>query len=264
MLPQGAHTQIMGQPHAKSPASPPGPPPGPTGSSAEVSTPASPAGQPPPAGAAARFLRVEHLPAGYAPDRQIALTLTLAAAIAALGGGLAARARLVDWLLMPAFFAVANFIEWMVHRNPMHRPLKPRIMYRNHAQLHHLAFTDRNMPIEDARELGLVLMPWYTMLGLFLVASPFMLLAGFVRGPGLAGVFLIAAVAYFLTYEALHALYHLSDETLDRVGIGRLGAFRRAQAHHRRHHVLDRMAHVNFNVTFPWMDHLFGTKERPE
>jgi len=254
----------MGPAHPKNLASPPGPPPGVADSAAGATTPISSAGPPLPTGAAARFVRVEHLPAGYAPGRPIALTLTLAAAIAALGGELAARARTIDWLLMPVFFLVANFIEWMVHRNPMHRPLTPRIMYRNHAQLHHLAFTDRNMPIEGARELGLVLMPWYTMLGLFLIASPFILLAGFVRGPGLAGVFLIAAVAYFLIYEALHALYHLSDQTLDRVGIGGVRAFRRAQAHHRRHHVLDRMAHVNFNVTFPWMDHLFGTKERPQ
>jgi hypothetical protein len=220
--------------------------------------------EPSPTAAEARFIRAEHLPTDYAPGRQIARTLTIAAAIAALGVALAARARPIDWLLMPVFFVVANFIEWMVHKNPMHRPLTPRILYRNHAQLHHLAFTERNMPIASARELGLVMMPWYTMLGLFAVASPILLLAGFVRGPGLAGVFLLAAVAYFLIYETLHALYHLTDAALDRAGIGRLRIFRRRQAHHMRHHVLGRMAHVNFNVTFPWMDWLFGTAEKPE
>ncbi len=62
------------------------------------------------------------------------------------------------------------------------------------------------------------MMPWYTMLGLFVVASPIMALAGVLRGPGLAGVFLLGAVAYFLCYETLHALYHLPDATLDRAG----------------------------------------------
>jgi len=279
----------MGQSSATRPAGPPaeGPPlgvpsgPAPPASTAETLRPTAetptptaavrtpPAAAPPPIEAptptaGARFVRAEHLPAGYAPGRQIAQTLAIASALAALGGALASRARPTDWLLMPVFFVVANFIEWMVHRNPMHRPLTPRIMYRNHAQLHHLAFTESNMPITGARELGLVMMPWYTMLGLFVVASPILLVAGFLRGPGLAGIFLLAAVAYFLMYEALHALYHLSDATLDRAGIGRLGAFRRRQAHHRRHHVLGRMAHVNFNVTFPWMDRLFGTTEKPE
>jgi hypothetical protein len=213
--------------------------------------------------AAARFVRAEHLDPGYAPGRHIALTATLAGLIAAGGALLARHARPVDWAMAPAFFVVANFIEWMVHRHPMHRPLQPRIMYRNHAMLHHLAFTEVNMPVTRPAELGLVMMPWYTMLGLFVVASPVLVLAGVLRGPGLSGVFLLAADAYFLMYETLHALYHLPDATLDRVGIGRWRWFRALRAHHAHHHVLGRMAHVNFNVTFPLMDRLLGTNEPP-
>jgi len=192
----------------------------------------------------------------------MALTLALAAALATLGVALASRARAADWLGLPVFLVIANFIEWMVHRNPMHRPLRPRLLYKNHAQLHHLAFTDANMVIDRTVDLGLIMMPWYTMLGLFAVASPIMAIAGVLRGPGLAGVFLLGAVAYFLCYETLHALYHLPDATLDRAGIGRLRAFRRLQAHHRHHHILGRMAAVNFNVTVPLMDRLFGTLEK--
>ncbi len=209
-----------------------------------------------------RFVRAEHIAAGYSPWRHMALTLALATALATLGVALAVRARAGDWLLLPGFLVIANFLEWMVHRNPMHRPLRPRIMYRNHAQLHHLAFTDGRMVIGKTDELGLIMMPWYTMLGMFLIASPVMVLAGVLRGPGLAGVFLVGAVAYFLCYETLHALYHLPDATLDRAGIGRVRAFRRLQAHHRHHHILGRMAAVNFNVTFPLMDRLFGTLEK--
>jgi sterol desaturase/sphingolipid hydroxylase (fatty acid hydroxylase superfamily) len=215
-----------------------------------------------PSSAAAKFVRAEHIPAGYSPWRHMALTLAIASALATLGVALAWRARPSDWLLAPVFFVVANFIEWMVHRNPMHRPLQPRIMYRNHAQLHHIAFTERNMEIARTPELGLIMMPWYTMIGMFVITSPVLVIAGLLRGPALAGVFLLVAVAYFLTYETLHALYHLPDATLDRLGVGRLRAFRKLQAHHRHHHVLGRMAHVNFNVTFPLMDRLFGTLEK--
>ena len=227
------------------------------GASPEVPTPDSV-----PSSAADRFVRAEHIHTGYSPWRHMALTGGIAAVIAAPGVWLAARAHAGDWLLAPVFFVIANFIEWMVHRNPMHRPLVPRIMYRNHAMLHHLAFTDRNMVITRPAELDLIMMPWYTMIGLFVVASPILVVAGVVRGPGQAGVFLLVAVAYFLTYETLHALYHLPDATLDRAGIGRLGAFRRLQAHHAHHHVLGRMARVNFNVTIPLMDRLLGTNEK--
>jgi hypothetical protein len=209
-----------------------------------------------------RFVRADHIPASYSPWRHMALTLALASTLAAVGVALAFRARATDWLLVPGFWVIANLIEWLVHRNPMHRPLRPRVMYRNHAQLHHLAFTDGRMVVGPSRDLGLIMMPWYTMLGLFVVASPIMMIAGVLRGPGLAGVFLLGAVAYFLFYETLHALYHLPDETLDRAGIGRVRAFRRLQAHHRHHHILGRMAAVNFNVTFPLWDRVFGTLEK--
>jgi sterol desaturase/sphingolipid hydroxylase (fatty acid hydroxylase superfamily) len=212
--------------------------------------------------AAVRFARAEHIPGGYSPWRHMALTLMLATALATLGLVLAARAQTPDWFGLPVFLVIANFIEWIVHRNPMHRPLRPRLLYKNHAQLHHLAFTDVNMTIDRTADLGLIMMPWYTMLGLFAVASPIMAIAGVLRGPGLAGVFLLGAVAYFLCYETLHALYHLPDATLDRAGIGRLRAFRRLQAHHRHHHILGRMAAVNFNVTVPLWDRLLGTLEK--
>ena len=214
------------------------------------------------ASAAARFDRAAHIDAAYSPWRHMALTAAIAAGLAALGAALATRARPTDWLLAPIFFVIANFIEWMVHRNPMHRPIAPRIMYRNHTMLHHIAFTDGTMDIKHPVELGLIMMPWYTMIGLFVVASPVLVVAGLLRGVGLAGVFLLVAVAYFLMYETLHALYHLPAATLDRAGIGRLGAFRRLQAHHAHHHVLGRMARVNFNVTIPLMDRLLGTNEK--
>jgi len=222
---------------------------------------ADPSASPVPA-AEHRFVRAEHIPAGYSPWRHIALTLVLAILLATPGLWLASRARLTDWLLLPVFLVIANAIEWLVHRHPMHRPLRPRIMYRNHAQLHHLAFTDGKMVIGPARDLGLIMMPWYTVLGLFVLASPIMLVAGVLRGPGLAGVFLLGAVGYFLCYETLHALYHLPDTMLDRAGVGRLRAFRRLQAHHRHHHILGRMAAVNFNVTVPLWDRLLGTLEK--
>ena len=100
--------------------------------------------------AAQRFVRTEHIPTGYSPWRHMALTLALAGLLATLGAVLAARARPADWLGLPVFLVIANLIEWTVHKFPMHHPLPPRFMYKNHTLLHHVAFTDRNMPINAA------------------------------------------------------------------------------------------------------------------
>ena len=201
------------------------------------------------------------LPGDYSARKHILTTVLIASGIAMTALVVARQARAIDWLMAPAFFVIANFVEWAVHKNPMHRPLPPRILYQNHSLVHHRAFLADTMPIHNTRELGLIMMPWYTMIGLFIVVSPVALAAAWWRGPGAAGIFYFSAALYFCAYEGMHALYHLPDPTLRRVGLGG-SLFNRMRAHHRHHHRMERMAHVNFNVTFPLMDWLLGTKER--
>jgi len=208
--------------------------------------------------------RAEKIPAGFSARKQIARTATLAGVVLVAAIAAARHASPRAWLLLPAFWVFANFFEWTVHRFPMHRPLQPRIMYRNHALIHHGAFPDGDMAIRDARELWLVMMPWYTIAMLLVAASPVAILAALLGGLPLAGIFYVGALSYFLFYETLHAMYHLPSATLARAGIGvhPRGLFRRLQAHHTHHHELRRMAHVNFNVTIPLADVVLGTRER--
>jgi hypothetical protein len=206
--------------------------------------------------------RADYIEAGYSPAWHAVRTLTLATAIGAFGLYLARDAAAVDWLFVPAFFVAANFIEWAFHRGPMHRTVGPRIFYKNHTLLHHKAFLHDHMQVDDMRELGLIMMPWYTMLILFGIASPIAIVAGLLRGPAVAGMFFFVAAGYFLMYATLHALYHMPDQLLRRWHLGG-PLFRRLQAHHTLHHRLDRMTHTNFNVTIPLMDWLLRTKEDP-
>ncbi|HEY4185733.1 MAG TPA: hypothetical protein VGP07_11730 [Polyangia bacterium] len=207
--------------------------------------------------------RAEKIPAGFSARQQIARTATLASVMLAAAILVGRHAAARSWLLLPAFWIFANFFEWTVHRFPMHRPLQPRLMYRNHAQLHHVAFADGQMAIESPRELWLIMMPWYTIVMLLVAASPVAILAALLGGLPLAGIFYVGALSYFVFYETLHALYHLPAATLARVGLLHPGGlFSRLQAHHTHHHELRRMAHVNFNVTIPLADTVFGTRER--
>lgn len=208
--------------------------------------------------------RAEKIPAGFSARKQIARTATLAGTVLVIALVVARHASPRAWLLLPAFWVFANFFEWTVHRFPMHRPLHPRIMYRNHALIHHGAFPDGDMAIRDTRELWLVMMPWYTIAMLLVAASPVAIVAALLGGLPLAGIFYVGALSYFLFYETLHAMYHLPPATLGRLGIGvhPQGLFRRLQAHHTQHHELRRMAHVNFNVTIPLADVVLGTRER--
>lgn len=205
----------------------------------------------------------DKIPEGYSHRAQMARTAVLAAGVLAVGIALGRHASPWAWLALPAVWVFANFFEWTVHRFPMHRPLVPRIMYRNHAQLHHLAFTDDSMAIVEPRELWLIMMPWYTIAMLLAAASPAAIVLGLLGGWPLVGIFYVGAVSYFLFYETVHALYHLSPDALARFGVGEHGLFARMRAHHAHHHALRRMAHVNFNVTIPLADTVLGTRERP-
>jgi hypothetical protein len=199
----------------------------------------------------------------FSLSRHLAQTLGVAAAIAALGAWLARDASAAWWLLAPLFWVIANFFEWATHKYPMHRPLVPRMMYRNHAIVHHNAFDGDDQEIRDVTELSVVMMPWYTLLVIFAGATPIALLAALVGGPGLAGVFLVSAVGYFLLYETIHTLHHLPGAVLRRSALGRSAWLARMRAHHHHHHQLRNMARVNFNVTPPLADAVLGTLERP-
>jgi hypothetical protein len=206
--------------------------------------------------------RPELVEPGYSWRWHALRTLTLATLIGAFGLYLARSASLLDWLFAPIFFVAANAIEWTVHRGPMHRLVGPRFFYKNHTLLHHRAFLHDHMEVDDMRELSLIMMPWYTMLLIFGIASPIALLAGAIRGPAVAGMFFLVAALYFLLYESLHALYHMPAPLLGRLHLqGRV--FRWLQAHHTHHHRLDRMSKTNFNVTLPLMDWLMQTNENP-
>lgn len=211
--------------------------------------------------AVAAFQRDEHIPTGFSPARHIVQSVLLSGTIAAVAGYFAQRAALRDWLLVPLFVMAGNVIEWSFHKNPMHRPVGPRILYKNHTLIHHRAFLPHSMPMRHGRDLGLILMPWYTMLLLFVLASPVAVAAYLWRGAGAAGIFYLTAVGYYLCYEGLHGLYHTSEALQRRFGLHDSTVFQFLLSHHRHHHRLDRMSHVNFNVTFPMMDSVMRTRE---
>jgi Fatty acid hydroxylase superfamily len=200
--------------------------------------------------------------AGFTLRGHVIKTLAVATGILGLAVALAWNAPAWQWGLIPLFWVVANFFEWAVHRFPMHRPLQPRILYDTHAKIHHRAYDSDRQAIRHLHDLSLVMMPWYTLLLVFAMASPITLATALVGGWGLAGVFLVAAVGYFLVYETIHTLHHLPGPMLGRSRLGRakwLGWLRR---HHHRHHRLEHMTKVNFNVTFPLADAVMRTYER--
>jgi len=215
----------------------------------------------------AEFSRDNHL-LGFSLRSHLIKTTTVCVLLLAGSLYLASDAGLFEWLLFFLFLLVANFVEWGFHRYSMHRPLDfppgARMLYMNHTLIHHRAFLHNTMPLHNTRELGLVLMPWYTMLLVLALGLPVALLGWWLGGLAVFGIFYVMALCYYLAYEILHALYHTTDETQRHLGLKNNHLFQYLRAHHAHHHRLDRMSKVNFNVTFPFADTVMGTREPPD
>jgi hypothetical protein len=167
------------------------------------------------------------------------------------------RPTWLEWLTVPGTFLFANLSEYLGHRGPMHHPTRGlRLVYERHTLQHHQFYTREAMSLETARDLKMVLFP-PVMLLFFLggLATPVGLLLAFVATPNVAWLFVVVAVSYFLTYEWLHASYHLKPDGL----VAKLPGLRALRRHHELHHDLRRMTEANFNITFPIGDALFGT-----
>jgi hypothetical protein len=210
---------------------------------------------------ARRNKRAGLLTPGFSLARHLAIFGLLVALGLAAAGWLLGRARARDLWIVPVYLVIANMVEHFVHRVLMHRPLRPRALYRGHTLGHHRAFHHGSMAIDAWREMELVLMPAFTIGVFFVGIGPLVALVAWSFGRGAAGFFLLTAIATFLGYEGLHALYHLPARVLARTGLRSNPVFAALERHHRHHHRLARMRWVNFNISMPLSDRLFGTLE---
>lgn len=157
-------------------------------------------------------------------------------------------------------FVAANAAEWRIHKSLLHvrSPLAP-MLYDRHTPEHHVIFVTGDMEIRSTREFKLVLIPAYGIVLAFAGLSP--LIAAFWFGwpfalgepasqHAYAGVFTIVTMAYLVSYEWLHLVWHLPEDS----ALGRLGLVRALKRHHALHHDPRLMQRWNFNVTLPLWD----------
>ena len=202
--------------------------------------------------------RADIVPPGYSGAAHVALVL------AGAGGGLAAAIALAaangaswrDGWIVPLTFLVANVVEYLAHRGPMHHR-RPGLaaLHARHSGRHHRFFVADAMPLECMRDLHAVLFPPALLLFFGAIATGLGALVALILPTAVAALFVASALGYYLLYELLHFLYHVpSHWTAARWPVVRLLA-----RLHRRHHDPRCMQHVNFNLVFPLCDRLAGT-----
>jgi len=95
---------------------------------------------------------------------------------------------------------------------------------------------------------------WWKKGGAALIAALLMIgPAVWLAGPAMGGAFVAGFVGFYLTYETIHRLEHVSE------GVGPYARW--ARSHHFHHHFHN--PRCNHGVTSPLWDHVFGTYEQP-
>jgi hypothetical protein len=192
----------------------------------------------------------------YSPWVHLLVPSAVGLAVAAWALATLDRVEGWEWAVPPITWVVANAAEWRIHRDLLHRRAPGfRWLYERHTLMHHRVFVEWDLELRSARELGLVMIPPFAQVLLVVLAGVPALAIALLGQPDAARLFLATEVAYVLSYEWLHLLFHLPT----RGPLGRIVAVLRR--HHGAHHHPARMGTTNFNVTVPLWDAIRGTRE---
>ncbi len=204
-----------------------------------------------------KYFREKYIPLSYSGPRHLCLTVLVTLAI--IGFSLFNMENVMDieWLTIPTSFFIANFVEYMAHKGPMHK--KTRLIeeiFQRHAVQHHSFFTHEHMTYDEDRDFNAVLFPPEMLLFFFGgMATPLGFFGYFIFGANVAWLFVFTVTLYFLNYELLHFLYHVDEETWT----SKLPFMAGLRKHHTLHHDRELMNEYNFNISYPIFDLIFGT-----
>ncbi len=156
-------------------------------------------------------------------------------------------------------FCLDSFIEWAVHRFPMHKKLPGplfRFLFWHHMEVHHPKFSGANYEHHGNHERDTIPFPiWVGPILILTAISPFWLLSFMIDNYVSVWSSFVAALVYYACFEGFHQLMHMPDYPLVRF-IRSSKWFMWLNEHHKIHH---EKASFNFNLVFPLADWILGT-----
>ena len=163
-------------------------------------------------------------------------------------------------VLLPAYFLFTNWLEYLLHRFPMHRKTPGMEIVYEHVTIHHNFYANEHFYFEEPRDIYAAILPWYIFIGLTLVIGAVSGLIYFFFGLSNGLFFALVAYSYYLLYEILHFSYHTPADGW----VKQLPFIGSLAQRHVVHHRTNAMAHYNFNITFPIFDRVYGTLDKED
>lgn len=163
-----------------------------------------------------------------------------------------------QWLAIVPTFLIANFVEYAIHRWPMHHNIKPIAFMLKLHMVHHNYFDENEYYVAKIEDYEMVVFPPFVLNLLTLVVTlPLAGMAYLIAGKNVALIFIATVMAYYLLMQVLHVFAHIPKGHW----IHRIPGVNYIRNHHHIHHDHSAMAHANFNFIIPISDWLLGTSQ---
>lgn len=153
------------------------------------------------------------------------------------------------------YLIFANFVEYVLHRYPMHHKQKGAEFLYEHVTIHHAFFDKELNYIDKDRDLMSVFLPSLYASFIVIIVAVISLLLALIVGANEALFFAFICMSYYLMYEVFHYSYHCKEDS-----IFTYVPFRKKLGeYHILHHDSTLMSQYNFNITIPIFDIILGT-----
>lgn len=167
--------------------------------------------------------------------------------------------NLVHIIFIIGSIIFSNFVEYFLHRFPMHHLTFLKGIYKMHSGVHHRYFTSEFMNIESKDDIFHVSTS-IKVISLFVcsIIIPISLIVWLIANIKFGLLFFIVALSYYLIYELTHLYCHLPSDSW----YSNIPYLRNCRRRHRRHHNPKVMRSRDFNVSFPLFDYIFRTRTK--
>lgn len=164
----------------------------------------------------------------------------------------------LEWLIIPVTFVVANVVEYLIHRFPMHHKYPGAAFMCELHMEHHNYFSEKEYSIEKYEDFYPLIFPAFILnsMTLFIVLPIGYVLFIFL-GMNVALLFSATVMVYYILMQVFHSATHTKREhwVNSIPGLGYLWN------HHFIHHDFTDSFRHNFNFILPIADFIFRTKK---
>lgn len=161
-----------------------------------------------------------------------------------------------ELMIVPVTFILANFLEYAVHRWPMHHAYRRFEILQVLHMHHHHYFALNQYRLRGVRDMDMVVFPPLVLtviaLGPVCIGG---ILIGIIWSMNAALLWCMTVFLYYLVMQVIHVMCHVEEHH----PLLRLPMLQYLWNHHRIHHTKEYMLTKNFNFIVPIADFFFKT-----